>query len=636
MSKEIQTDISIEGKSIKHFSSVMIAQQFNAHHTFQLIVDHEEFEELGNHGIENSKECIGKRITISFGEKSTDDNIFKGVITEVGMQHSQGLWGHIVIQGYSPTFLMEGGHHNDSYYKKSLDTIAKNITDKLSIHDMKISIKPAYTTTLDYTCQYNESHFHFLNRLSSEYGEWFYYNGEELFFGKPEKMSKIELLYGEHVDDMSFTMRVVPAKIMHYSYNSSENKVNRANSPSGTDVSNEYVSLAVKTADELFKNPVSQSPLIRTADKQQLDRYAKKQKGMQAASTVLLTAHGDNPKVKLGCNINLRIVQKEIKGKEQDQGEYLITSVSHHLTGTGVYSHTFEAIPSENNYIPVTVEKPTAEIQMAIVKDNNDPEKAGRVRVQMLWQEKKGEMTDWIRVLTPDAGSSDTVNKNRGFVFIPEVDDQVLVGFRNNDANRPFVLGSMFHGKIAEGGGTENNSKTIQTRSGHRVELNDQLGAETITITDKNKNSFVIDTVDNSITITANGSINMNATDINMIAKGMITMNAGAAIEGAAGTMVTFGAAKSTSLISGVDTVIMAGKMLSASGGKNAKLSSGAGANIELQAKGKAELSSSKTMDIKSKESTMSGTKKATFKSTKTLIEGTSKAIVKGSKVDIS
>jgi type VI secretion system secreted protein VgrG len=141
-------------------------------------------------------------------------------------------------------------------------------------------------------------------------------------------------------------------------------------------------------------------------------------------------------------------------------------------------------------------------------------------------RKKKGELTDWIRVLTPDAGSSDTVNKNRGFVFIPEVGDQVFVAFRYNDPNRPFVLGSMFHGKIAEGGGMANNSKTIQTRSGHRIELNDAVGGESITITDKHKNSIVIDTVENSMNIRALNTITISAMHINLIAGSTVNVNA--------------------------------------------------------------------------------------------------------------
>ena len=81
---------------------------------------------------------------------------------------------------------------------------------------------------------------------------------------------------------------------------------------------------------------------------------------------------------------------------------------------------------------------------------NDDPKKKGRVQVKMNWQ--SGDMkTSWIRVMTPDAGSSDSVSSNRGMVFIPEKGDQVLVGFRHNNPNRPFVFGSLFNGK--SGGG---------------------------------------------------------------------------------------------------------------------------------------------------------------------------------------
>ena len=72
---------------------------------------------------------------------------------------------------------------------------------------------------------------------------------------------------------------------------------------------------------------------------------------------------------------------------------------------------------------------PLAETQMATVLSNADPQGKGRVRVRMNWQ-TDGMQTSWVRVMTPDGGSSKDVKSNRGFVFIPEVGDQVLLGFR--------------------------------------------------------------------------------------------------------------------------------------------------------------------------------------------------------------
>lgn len=514
MAKEIYTDVSIEGKKLPHFSSIEIKQQFNTHHTFQLIVSHDVMEQLGSHSMQSSQDYIGKRITIAFGEASTADNTFKGLITEVGMQQSQGLWGNIILKGFSPTYLLEGGENHASYYQKSLTSIVRDVTGKMAVHDMRINVKPANSKTLDYTCQYRESNFNFLNRLASDYGEWFFYNGEDLYFGKPSQQSKVDLIYGEHIDEMSFSMKIMPSKVTHYSYNSSDDKVNKTNSPPSVDGAGAYTSKALQTSDELFRNAVVQPALIRTPDKQQLDEYAKKQKGVQAASTVILTAHGDHPKVKLGCHVDIKVAQKESRSQETPaHGEYLVIGVTHQLSGIGEYSHTFEAIPATTNYIPAEVQRPVAETQMAIVKDNADPKNMGRVRVSMLWQEDKGEMTDWIRVLTPDAGGGGKVSKNRGFVFVPEVGDQVFVGFRYNDPNRPFVLGSVFHGKTGGGGGSGNKSKSLTTRSGSTVTLDDDKGS--VTVSDPSGNTIVLNG-DGTMTVTAPNKIDFNSKEINL------------------------------------------------------------------------------------------------------------------------
>ncbi len=59
------------------------------------------------------------------------------------------------------------------------------------------------------------------------------------------------------------------------------------------------------------------------------------------------------------------------------------------------------------------------------------------------------------------------------FVFIPEVGDQVLLGFRHGDPARPYVMGSLFNGTTGNGGGSNNSIKSLKTRSGISVILND-------------------------------------------------------------------------------------------------------------------------------------------------------------------
>ena len=557
MAKEIMVEITIDGKRINHFSTITINQQFNCHNVFKLILPHDAVEQLGNYSMQASQKFIGKTITICFGDTSTTDNIFKGIVTEVSMQQSRGLWGNILLTGYSPTYLLESGPHNASYYKKNLSSIVSSVMENLSAHDMQIKIKPKNTATITYTTQYRESYFGFINRLSAEYSEWFYYNGEELFFGKPDETSSLDLLYGADIEDFSFSMRIVPTNVSHYSYNSSEDDLKQSTAPAKVNGANDYMKEALKASDSIYQHTVIQPATIRTPDKKQLDDYAKKQKAMKAANTVLLTAKGDNPKVRLGGFVTVKIIEKEIKGEDTpEHGEYLITNITHSLSGTGEYSQTFEAIPSGCEVIPAQVNKPFAETQMAIVKDNNDPKKMGRVRVEMLWQQESGEMTDWIRVLTPDAGKSDKVEKNRGFVFVPEVGDQVLVGFRYNDPDRPFVLGSIFHGNTGNGCNDDNHSKSLTTRSGNKIVMDDKKGS--VIISDPSGNVVTMHG-DGSMTIQAPKTITFVATDIHMNAANSINLTAKPDKDGGEGT-ISFKAEKSLEAITETQSILLKAK----------------------------------------------------------------------------
>ena len=164
------------------------------------------------------------------------------------------------------------------------------------------------------------------------------------------------------------------------------------------------------------------------------------------------------------------------------------------------YKNRFKAIPATIKALPSPkVRMPLAETQMATVLSNADPEGKGRVRVRMNWQ-TDGMQTGWVRVMTPDGGSSSDVKSNRGFVFIPEVGDQVLLGFRHGDPARPYVMGSLFNGTTGNGGGSNNSIKSLKTRSGISVILNDD-----------NKSLEIKDAGGSSIHLDGDGNILINA-----------------------------------------------------------------------------------------------------------------------------
>jgi uncharacterized protein involved in type VI secretion and phage assembly len=143
-------------------------------------------------------------------------------------------------------------------------------------------------------------------------------------------------------------------------------------------------------------------------------------------------------------------------------------------------------------------------LAVGIVTNNRDPEGLGRVKVRFPWLSDQDE-SYWARIATPMAG------KNRGLYFLPEVDDEVLVGFERGAMEFPFVLGALWNGRDTppeNNSDGKNNRRIITSRAGHTIRLDDSAGAEKIEIVDRSgKNSIVLDSAQNMLTISADADI---------------------------------------------------------------------------------------------------------------------------------
>jgi uncharacterized protein involved in type VI secretion and phage assembly len=182
---------------------------------------------------------------------------------------------------------------------------------------------------------------------------------------------------------------------------------------------------------------------------------------------------------------------------------------------------------------------------VGVVTNNQDPENMHRVKVRFPWLSHDIE-SNWARVAASMAGPG------RGTYFLPEVDDEVLVAFEHGCVDYPYVLGCLWNGKDTppeSNDDGENNHRTIRSRSGHTVRLNDAAGSETIEIIDKSgDNKIVVNTAANSITIEANaditikstrGKLTMEASGIEMTSRAGITVQATQSIELKATAQVT-------------------------------------------------------------------------------------------------
>ncbi len=168
-------------------------------------------------------------------------------------------------------------------------------------------------------------------------------------------------------------------------------------------------------------------------------------------------------------------------------------------------------------------------MQLADVIDNNDPQGQGRIKVRFKWECLTNNVTEWLRVITPDAGSSEKVSKNRGFAFVPEKGDQVVIAFEEGNVARPIVIGSIFHGKIGSGGGQTNQTKSLTTRSGNTIIMNDHDGS--INVKDPSGNVLTMHG-NGEVTLTAPNKFTINTTDFIVNARNSIAINAQPGEEG--------------------------------------------------------------------------------------------------------
>src|SRR5215468_3357359 len=109
-------------------------------------------------------------------------------------------------------------------------------------------------------------------------------------------------------------------------------------------------------------------------------------------------------------------------------------------------------------------------VEMGIVTNVKDPEMLGRVKLCFPRLPGKPE-SDWARVAQPAAG------EGRGFYWVPQVNDEVLVAFERGQTNHPYVIASLWNGKdkpMKDGYSDDNTKVMIQSTSGHQVILEDK------------------------------------------------------------------------------------------------------------------------------------------------------------------
>lgn len=535
MARRVQVEIKLEnGKTISHYHWLHISQALFAHNTFELAVPFEMLEDKGETFFSRSHQDVcGKTITVSFRPVSGSgsfDFLFKGVVTEITLNHTGSLANGFVLKGYSPTILLEDNRQRRIFLKQSLEQIVNKVLNPYPGNLLKRQIKPDFGDELRYVTQYDESNFGFLNRLAAQYGEWLYYNGRELLIGKPEDNEAVDFkIDGIQTFNLSVALHPLQFQMHRYNYLKHETYTNQSDGQS-VDGLNTFGDFALRESGNLFGQASGLLAHRDVQEKGELDDMIKRLKSARTNQLVTFQGTGETPDLMVGTVINVS-GSKPGSQQQEDYGKYRITQIRHELNSNGNYQNRFQAVPDKMEYPPVPPEwvPPKGYPELAEVTDNQDPEKLGRVRVRFFWPGNDCE-SDWLRVALPYTG------EGSGMLFVPEEKAQVLVGYEAGLAELPIVVGSLYHpnpGDAPDEGYTydDNYLKAIRTKGGNQVLLQDKEGEKTIVIgnTKQDKAKITLSFEDDgSVTIETGGKLSFKANEINIDAQTTLKITANA------------------------------------------------------------------------------------------------------------
>lgn len=498
----VATKVTVKGEEQK-FVSLHLRQGFNRHHTFTVVVNYLSPNNTFQQTPEKFIGYIGETASISFVHRQTGESYdYEGIITQVEMVGSMGETGGVAIHGTSPTILYENNRTLDSWMDQSLSTIIKEVTQEYG--KVNLVSNPKYAAPIPYMAQYNESVFDFMNRLSALYGEWFYYDGTKVYFGKPDRDNTEKIVYDMDLEEVRLVANLVPGKSARYDYVAQENKQHNADTPAKPDGMNDLQSIAHSCSEKAYTAKTTSAADPHVTDKAELDEQMRIVKNASGANLLNIKGIGKTCRIRIGEIIDVSFPDRM---KLPPLGKFRIVGIEHEVRRDGHYSNSFVGVPDGTVHIPVPdVKRPLALPELATVKENNDDKGQGRVKVAFDWQ-KNGKTTNWIRVQTPNAGVSGAVPKNRGWVFVPEVGDQVMVSYEHGNPDRPYVTGSVFHSGSGKGGDKDNKVKSIITRSGNAIVFDDETGS--IVITDQTGKQLIMLDGTDAITVMAKKSITL-------------------------------------------------------------------------------------------------------------------------------
>lgn len=494
-----------------------LSQSLLSYNTLVFSMHKEPTEYINETYFNVCKQIIGKEIILSLNtenienlsfksnnEKTAEIN-FRGIICSASGSRSNSTYT-VEVEARSFEALLDDNPNCKSYEEMTLHDIVNDVMSEYS-QEINPLVETRFMDDIAYCVQYNETDYQFLVRLARRYGEWLYNDGVRLVFGKLQNQDPVMLNYpSQDIPCYNIDMRM-----MHVAFNHITSSYNAYQSMQKDGISemlrhyNELGDSVFEASQERFTKLTFQNLHSGGfSDNDGRDTILKVSTKTQARGEKagMLVYSGNTYCSKLKIGSTLTIIDNYISDTITNAksavpfDEILITELIHTFSADETYSNQFTGIPAACDYPPYANSDvyPEAPSCRAKVTDNEDPMNLGRIRVQFDWQAEQDESmkTPWLRLSQPYAGGG------KGFSFIPEVGEEVMVDFEGGNAERPYVKGTLFNGvenpdkAWLPNNNSQNQVKAIRTRNGHTIEIHDEGNDGYIRIYDNEKENYIL------------------------------------------------------------------------------------------------------------------------------------------------
>lgn len=511
--------------------SVVVSKSINRIPTARIILSDGNVADEDFEISSGDKFVPGQEVEIQAGYHNTDDTIFQGIVIRQSIK-ATGSASVLIVDLKDAAVAMTIGRKNKYFEEVTDSDIIEEVLGTYS--KLKPDVEATKVSHLEMV-QYYVTDWDFMVTRAEANGQLVFVDDGSVTLKVPDLSVEplVELAYGHNVVEFEAGVdardQFAATKSFAWDYAKQEVLEEEGKDPGYEEQGNLKASeladvLGLKSFDQIHSGKVSDQELKAWSDaklsRSRLSRVQGRVKtiGFSTAKpgeTVTFAGFGD-----------------------RFNGKAYISSVVHTITPSeGWYTDIQFGLPQDwfmDKYDNIVARPgsglipPIQGLQNGIVTNiHEDPDGEFRVKVRIPVIDSQSEGV-WARVSAVDAG------ENRGLFFRPELEDEVIVGFFNDDPTDPVVLG-MLNSSAKAAPVTpeeENNEKGLYTKSGMKLAFDDDLVS--ITLETPKGNKMVLsedeggismkDENGNKLVMSADGIVIESAADLMMKASGDVTI----------------------------------------------------------------------------------------------------------------